>query len=83
MVLRARIIDYTQVATSYDNSAEAEQQAVSLSQRNCELMERFRHYLWLERGLSENTVDSYSSESTKILPLWSRHPRLAGLYLFR
>lgn len=69
MVLRARIIDYTQVATSYDNSAEAEQQAVSLSQRNCELMERFRHYLWLERGLSENTVDSYSSD-IKLFAIW-------------
>jgi integrase/recombinase XerD len=26
------------------------------------LLERFRHYLWLERGLSENTVASYGSD---------------------
>jgi len=36
---------------------------------NNELMERFRHYLWLERGLSENTVDSYSSD-IKLFAVW-------------
>ncbi len=34
----------------------------SLSRKNLDLMERFRHYLWLERGLSQNTIDSYSSD---------------------
>lgn len=29
---------------------------------NSALIERFRHYLWLERGLSENTIQSYSSD---------------------
>ena len=29
---------------------------------NHEMLERFRHYLWLERGLSENTIQSYSSD---------------------
>jgi integrase/recombinase XerD len=29
---------------------------------NHELLERFRHYLWLERGLSDNTIQSYTSD---------------------
>ncbi|OED35364.1 site-specific tyrosine recombinase XerD [Chromatiales bacterium (ex Bugula neritina AB1)] len=29
---------------------------------NPELIERFRHYLWLERGLSDNTIQSYTSD---------------------
>lgn len=29
---------------------------------NVSLVERFRHYLWLERGLSENTIQSYLSD---------------------
>lgn len=69
MVLLARLFDYTRVATSYDNSAAAEQQSGTLLPPNNELMERFRHYLWLERGLSENTVDSYSSD-IKLFAVW-------------
>lgn len=29
---------------------------------NHQLIERFRHYLWLERGLSDNTIQSYTSD---------------------
>ncbi len=29
---------------------------------NLALIERFRHYLWLERGLSANTIQSYTSD---------------------
>ncbi len=36
--------------------------SVSASANNASLLERFRHYLWLERGLSENTVASYGSD---------------------
>ena len=69
MLLHASIGDYTPVPNGYDNSAAAELQNTSLSKRNLELMERFRHYLWLERGLSENTVDSYSSD-IKLFTVW-------------
>jgi len=34
----------------------------SLSADNDELVQQFRHYLWLERGLSENTLASYTSD---------------------
>lgn len=34
----------------------------TLKNDNHELIERFRHYLWLERGLSENTIQSYTSD---------------------
>ncbi len=62
MVLRRLINDYTPVTTQSDNSTSASQQPEPLVKRNRELMERFRHYLWLERGLSDNTIDSYSSD---------------------
>jgi len=63
MVLRPAITDYTQVTTRCDNlAANGEAGSDSLSKHNLELMERFRHYLWLERGLSKNTIDSYSSD---------------------
>lgn len=62
MVLHWSIDDYTPVAIACDNSASGKQQLDKLSKRNLELMERFRHYLWLERGLSDNTVDSYTSD---------------------
>lgn len=32
------------------------------TESNHELIERFRHYLWLERGLSDNTIQSYISD---------------------
>ena len=41
----------------------------TLAKRNLDLMERFRHYLWLERGLSENTLDSYLSD-IKLFAVW-------------
>ena len=41
----------------------------ALAKRNLDLMERFRHYLWLERGLSENTLDSYLSD-IKLFAVW-------------
>lgn len=45
------------------NAKAAKGDAVSArAKHNTELKERFRHYLWLERGLSENTVDSYISD---------------------
>jgi len=49
--------------------ATAKVQAESLAQRNLDLIERFRHYLWLERGLSSNTLDSYSSD-LKLFAIW-------------
>lgn len=36
---------------------------------NHELLERFRHYLWLERGLSDNTIESYTSD-LKLFANW-------------
>lgn len=36
---------------------------------NIELIERFRHYLWLERGLSDNTIQSYASD-LKLFANW-------------
>lgn len=42
---------------------------------NHELMERFRHYLWLERGLSENTIQSYSSD-LRLFANWLNDCRL-------
>lgn len=36
---------------------------------NLELIERFRHYLWLERGLSDNTIQSYTSD-LKLFANW-------------
>lgn len=60
MELIPAINDYTQVATQRDNSASS--QSDSQTVRNLDLIERFRHYLWLERGLSENTIASYSSD---------------------
>lgn len=38
-------------------------------QGNLELIERFRHYLWLERGLSDNTIQSYTSD-LKLFANW-------------
>ena len=62
MVMGSAIPDYTQVSIRCDNLASTQTQSDSLSRRNLDLMERFRHYLWLERGLSENTIESYSSD---------------------
>ena len=62
MELRSAMADYTRVATGCDNLASTQARSDSLCRRNLDLLERFRHYLWLERGLSENTVDSYSSD---------------------
>lgn len=76
MLLHASISDYTLVPNGYDNSATAELQNSPLSRRNHELMERFRHYLWLERGLSENTVDSYSSD-IKLFTVWLADQKLS------
>jgi len=39
------------------------------SQGNFALMERFRDYLWLERGLSDNTIQSYASD-LKLFANW-------------
>ncbi len=36
---------------------------------NHELIERFRDYLWLERGLSDNTIQSYTSD-LKLFANW-------------
>jgi len=69
MVLPLDIIDYTPVATQCDNLASANLHSDALVNRNNELMERFRHYLWLERGLSENTIGSYLSD-IKIFSAW-------------
>lgn len=62
MVLRREMPDYTCVALQSNNSTKNQRNSKTLGQRNHELMERFRHYLWLERGLSENTIQSYSSD---------------------
>lgn len=69
MELYSVISDYTQVATRCNNLASAQAQPDSLAKRNLDLMERFRHYLWLERGLSDNTINSYSSD-IKLFAVW-------------
>jgi len=70
MVLHSSIKDYTQCGYSKwqlggnlgEKLASETVNSESLAKRNLDLMERFRHYLWLERGLSDNTLDSYSSD---------------------
>jgi len=75
MVLHSPIEDYTQCSgtqtgnlggnssgNSGENLASEIVKSDTLAKRNLDLMERFRHYLWLERGLSDNTLDSYSSD---------------------
>ncbi len=69
MILQLLIDDYTLVATKCDNSTPDNRQHDSLVLRNNELMERFRHYLWLERGLSDNTINSYTSD-IKLFSTW-------------
>lgn len=69
MVLNTAIVDYTPVGTPCDKLASSEAPSIALAKRNLELLERFRHYLWLERGLSDNTIDSYSSD-VKLFALW-------------
>ena len=59
----------TLIGKSNKNPASEPAQSESLAKRNLDLMERFRHYLWLERGLSENTLDSYSSD-IKLFAVW-------------
>ena len=84
MVLQRDITDYTRVATSKDNATRAGRQSKvvkepvtdPLTRRNHELMERFRHYLWLERGLSDNTLGSYSSD-IKLFANWLSDKSLA------
>lgn len=43
--------------------------AAQAGQSNLELLERFRDYLWLERGLSDNTIQSYCSD-LKLFANW-------------
>lgn len=43
--------------------------AANIGRTNLELLERFRDYLWLERGLSDNTIQSYSSD-LKLFANW-------------
>lgn len=43
---------------------------------NHELLERFRHYLWLERGLSDNTIQSYTSD-LRLFANWLHDRRLS------
>ncbi len=64
---RVMTIDETEAATP-DRCVSASQ-STAQSHGNHELLERFRHYLWLERGLSENTIQSYSSD-LKLFANW-------------
>jgi len=60
-------IDAPEAATA--ESRVSQSQSTANSHGNHELLERFRHYLWLERGISDNTIQSYTSD-LKLFANW-------------
>ncbi len=73
MVLGAQLGNYTRAnpdglfivtvfPVSINTMSTAASASKSSTQANHALIEQFRDYLWLERGLSDNTISSYTSD---------------------